>query len=357
MNTRTGVLGALGVALALLWLEPARGALDPAQPTSWNLPDADLYAVDLRESTVWAVGYWGTVRMSSDGGQSWQHVLTPVTETLFAVSFADAQHGWAVGGHGVILRSSDGGRSWERQSAEIRDEAGDSAPLDTALLSVSAVSAQEAWAVGDFGVVLHTRDGVAWEQQSIPREAFADENDAERILNSVRFVSPQQGFIAGEFGTLLRTVDGGATWVGQHQLSSAPVELYLFNISGSAAGSALRLAAVGLEGTVLVSENAGAAWEGRPAPTGAALFALDLRGESAVVVGDRGVIFTTTDAGRSWHAAERAPYLGWLAGVRYADDQTLYAVGERGVVLRSRNAGQSFEILETRSTAPQAPAK
>jgi photosystem II stability/assembly factor-like uncharacterized protein len=128
-------------------------------------------------------------------------------------------------------------------------------------------------------------------------------------------------------------------------------------VAGSAADSALRLAAVGLEGTVLVSENAGAAWQSRPAPTGAALFALDLRGENGIVVGDRGVIFTTTDAGQSWRAAERAPYLGWLAGVRYADDQTLYAVGERGVVLRSRDAGQSFEILGTKSTAPQAPAE
>ena len=72
---------------------------------------------------------------------------------------------------------------------------------------MSAVSAQEAWAVGDFGVLLHTRDGVAWEQQPLPAEIFGDENPPERILNSVHFPSSQRGFIAGEFGTLLRTSD------------------------------------------------------------------------------------------------------------------------------------------------------
>jgi photosystem II stability/assembly factor-like uncharacterized protein len=92
-------------------------------------------------------------------------------------------------------------------------------------------------------------------------------------------------------------------------------------------------------------------------PTSAALFAIAWRGQSGTAVGDRGVIYTTADAGRSWRAAERAPYLGWLAGVRYADEQTLYAVGERGVVLRSRNAGQSFEVLETRPAAAQAPVE
>jgi photosystem II stability/assembly factor-like uncharacterized protein len=349
------VLGAAcAAALALFWLNPARGSLDPARPTTWDLAQADLYAVEAREGKLWAAGYWGTIRISSDGGETWERVATPVTESLYAISFADAQHGWAVGAHGVILRSSDGGRSWERQTAEVRDELGEAMPLDTALLAVSAVSAQEAWAVGDFGVVLHTRDGVGWQQQAIAPEVFADENVPERILNSVRFVSPQLGYIAGEFGTVLRTSDGGATWQGRHTVAGAPPELYLFNVGGVVAAGPARLAAVGLEGTVLVSENGGESWESRAVSTGAALFALDWRGENGVVVGDRGVIFTTADAGRSWRAAERAPYLGWLAGVRYVDEQTLYAVGERGVVVRSRDAGQSFEVLGTKPAAQAA---
>ena len=359
MKIETRLLaGASALALALLALGPARGALDPARPTTWDLADADLYDVEVRGAFLWAVGYWGTVRLSSDGGQTWQHVATPVTESLFAVSFADATHGWAVGARGVILRSSDGGRSWARQRAELRDELGELAPLDTALLAVSAVSEQEAWAVGDFGVVLHTRDGVTWEQQALSAEAFADDNVLERILNAVHFVSPQRGFIAGEFGTLLRTEDGGATWVGRHQLSGAPAELYLFHLDGVVdAGPGARLASVGLEGTVLVSENGGESWESRPAPTNAALFSVAWRGASGIAVGDRGVIFTTGDAGRTWRGAERAAYLGWLAAVRYADDRTLYAVGERGVVLRSRNGGQSFDVLSTRQTAQQAPVE
>jgi photosystem II stability/assembly factor-like uncharacterized protein len=349
--SKTTPLLILSCALALLALSAARGALDPARPESWVIADADLYDVDVRGSRLCAVGYWGSVRLSADGGETWTPVQTPVTDTLYGVSFADDAHGWAVGAHGVVLRTTDGGRTWERQPAEVRDELGELVPLDTGLLAVSAVSPQEAWAVGDFGVVLHTRDGVAWEQQTIPAEAFADENLAERILNAVHFTSALRGFIAGEFGTLLRTSDGGATWIGRHELSGAPPELYLFQLDAGDDPAGTTVAAVGLEGTVLVSENGGDSWQSRPVKTSAPLFALDWRGDVGVAVGDRGVIFTTADAARTWKAAKRAPYLGWLAAVRFADERTLYAVGERGVVVRSRDAGESFEVLKTNQAA------
>ena len=181
---------------------------------------------------------------SSDGGKTWTETRTPTAKTLFAVSFADATTGWAVGAGGVVLRSTDGGATWTAQPVQLPDEMGGSRPLDTNLFGVAAVSPTEAFAVGDLGVVLRTRDGQTWEKVPLDPAVLADDNIPERIYNAVVFTSPMEGWIAGEFATVLRTTDGGNTWVGERTIEGAPNDLYLFNISvapgGPAAGGAVR---------------------------------------------------------------------------------------------------------------------
>jgi len=44
-------------------------------------------------------------------GWEWQ-LPRPQGYTLCGVSFVDMQHGWAVGDYGTILNTTDGGQSW-----------------------------------------------------------------------------------------------------------------------------------------------------------------------------------------------------------------------------------------------------
>ena len=346
-----------GALAAVLWLlavpasaEGGRDAsgLDPSDIGGWELPRGDLYAVTARGDNVWAVGYWGTVLRSTDGGATFDYGSTPTRETLFGVSFADDRTGWAVGSRGTLLKSSDGGATWSEQVARVKDEFGDEVVWNTGLFGVSAVSPTEAWAVGDLGVVLHTRDGgQRWEKVSIPAESLPDENLLERIFNAVDFTDASSGWIAGEFGTLLRTSDGGQTWVGQRELQGVSEEPYLFNLSvtPAKADSEAALATVGLAGTVLFSEDGGRTWAGRPVPTRAGLYAIANRGRSAVAAGDRGVIFVTSDAGATWKEAGRPRIFGWLGGVAYADDTHVFVVGAGGAIWRSEDGGRSFAAV------------
>jgi len=344
---------ALAAVLAVLGAAPlVRGALDPARVETWKLPQASLYAVTARGENAWAVGYWGTILRSSDGGRNWTQPDSPTAKTLFGVSFADEKTGWAVGADGTILRSSDGGASWMAQPVELVDETGDKRPLDTNLFGVAAVSPTAAWAVGDLGIVLRTRDGQTWERVAFDAVSYADENVPERLLNAVVFTSPTDGWIAGEFATLLRTNDGGDTWIGQRQISGAPEDLYLFNLSASPGGSA---AAVGLAGSVLVSSGAGALWESRSIDTSAGLFAIAWTGLHGVAAGDRGVIFVSNDGGHSWTDAKRPKLFNWLAGVAFASPTEAIVVGERGVVLRSEDGGESWTAAVTPNSAVEAP--
>ena len=62
-----------------------------------------------------AVGEFGVVIFSEDGGDSWTQAAVPASVMLTAVHFPTPQLGWAVGHDGLILHSKDGGRSWEKQ--------------------------------------------------------------------------------------------------------------------------------------------------------------------------------------------------------------------------------------------------
>ena len=81
----------------------------------------DVYFVD--GSTGWAVGAYGTIIKTTDGGDNWSVQSTYKTYELKGVCFTDLNHGAAVGfaeaGYGfsgIILRTTDGGNNWIMQS-------------------------------------------------------------------------------------------------------------------------------------------------------------------------------------------------------------------------------------------------
>jgi photosystem II stability/assembly factor-like uncharacterized protein len=327
----------LGLCLAAA---PAAAELEPGQPSSWLLPGGDLYGVDTVGSSVVAVGYWGTVLRSVDGGERWSHQPTPTNETLYAVSFGDESRGWAVGAAGTLLYSDDAGVSWTSLSVQLpADEFQDARPLDIPLFDVSAVSGHEAWAVGDFGVVLHTKDGTQWEVVAIPPEAFADENIPDRILNAVDFGDRENGWIVGEFGTALRTEDGGATWNGAHTFTGAVEDVYLMDVAAGGDGLAV---AIGTGGVVIQTQDSGATWMSIRLGTTAGLFGIASTDASRLLVGDRGVVFESRDQGTSWSEPTRPRLFNWFRDVALGADGQAYLVGQNGIILRSTDGGATW---------------
>ncbi|MEO0227958.1 MAG: YCF48-related protein [candidate division WOR-3 bacterium] len=59
----------------------------------------------------WAVGRFGTIINTTDGGNTWNFQTNPATTTLFDVDFSDTQHGIACG-QGIILYTTNGGNTW-----------------------------------------------------------------------------------------------------------------------------------------------------------------------------------------------------------------------------------------------------
>lgn len=312
--------------------------LDPARLETWKLPKASLFAVSAHGESVWAVGYWGTILRSTDSGRTWSQPDTPTAETLFSVSFADDKNGFAVGANGTLLKSTDGGATWTKQPVSVPDEMGGTHPLDVNLFGVAAISPTDAFAVGDLGTVLRTHDGASWEKVPFDATTYADENVPDRILNAVVFTSATDGWIGGEFATLLRTHDGGNTWTGAKEISGAPADLYLFDVSGGDGAAA----AVGLAGSVLISNADGSQWSSHSVDTTAGLFAVAWRGQSGITAGDRGVLFVTSDGGATWREPTRPKLFNWIASAAFVGQSSAVAVGEGGLILRSDDGGATW---------------
>ncbi len=123
-------------------------ALPPSAVPTTN----DLAAVKFAGGSDrgWIVGSGGSLLSSQDGGISWNHRTIHSENNLQKVTFVDSQSGWIIDDAGRILASTDGGQEWTIQTLP---EPG------LRVRNLFLIDQDEGFAVGDGGLVLHTRSG------------------------------------------------------------------------------------------------------------------------------------------------------------------------------------------------------
>lgn len=95
---------------------------------SWQVPPGgveelasdqfDWRALAVRGDRCWIAGTPGSrILHTSDAGLTWQLLDTGQNAPILGLSFVDDRHGWAVGAFGTILATTDGGQTWQRQRA------------------------------------------------------------------------------------------------------------------------------------------------------------------------------------------------------------------------------------------------
>ncbi len=303
-----------------------------------------LYGVKaLSSSEAWAVGNYGAIYHTTNGGKTWEARESGTKSPLFSVDFADEQHGWAVGKSGEIRATTDGGRTWTRQHS----------PIDTSkhFFKVRAVDARTVWAVGDWGAVAETTDGGGtWEDRSLPKLHVLASERADRqdnlvledvILYDVAWPDAQHGYIAGEFGTVLATADGGATWVKR----TLPTDKTLFGVTFKTPEEGW---VVGIDGLVIHTADAGRTWtvqHGNPEPAtidelafndalkNPGMYSIAVVGRTGVAVGDTGTVLVSSDGGGTWTRRvlpDRERY-SWLRDVSLVAGDHGVLVGAKGI--------------------------
>jgi photosystem II stability/assembly factor-like uncharacterized protein len=269
------------------------------------------------------VGARGMVLLSDNDGQSWHQAKSvPVLSTLTSVSFADAQNGWAVGHDGAIIHTSDGGENWILQHFD--------SSTDRPLFSVHFLDSSHGVAVGLWSLILITSNGGAtWSEVKLP--APPDGGKADRNLFRVFAGKDSALYVAAERGTILNSNDGGTTWT--YHDSGYKGSLW----TGAVADDGSILVA-GLRGSVFRSTDRGTTWLAVKSGTKSSLTDAISSGQSIVLVGLDGTICDSQDHGATFTATQREDHLP-LTAVLAIGDGKWQMFSEQGVV--SHNNVQS----------------
>ncbi|HEX8397534.1 MAG TPA: YCF48-related protein, partial [Pyrinomonadaceae bacterium] len=68
------------------------------------------------KKTAIIAGGRGTILLTDDAGETWREIKLDGRDHFYAVAFApkNFQKGWAVGSYGAIYQTSDGGLTWSK---------------------------------------------------------------------------------------------------------------------------------------------------------------------------------------------------------------------------------------------------
>lgn len=222
------------------------------------------------------VGHAGSAWWTDDGGQNWHEGTSGTAENLQEVAMLGPATGLAVGWGGTILRTIDGGDSWTSMTS------GTTEPL----WGVAALDDSTAVAVGDY-TILRTIDGGAnWAEISHPAPItwFYD----------VDFSNPLDGLAVGDYATVLSTDDGGLTWTLEHNTENDAD--FLLSVAMLDASSAL---AVGWFDSgaqnALRTSNGGQDWDNEATDYGRSMRSVAYVEKLSIATGLEGMVFKTQD--------------------------------------------------------------
>lgn len=229
----------------------------------------------------------------------------------------------AVGERGHVLLSEDGGANWSQARV----------PTRSLLTAVTTLEGGHAWAVGHDAVILHSADG----GKTWTRQYFAPDEGSP--LLDVWFENASHGIAIGAYALFLETHDGGKTW----ERRDVDEEERHWNAIAHAPDGTLYVAAE--SGVVFRSTDKGKSWELKETPyRGSFLGCLCLSNGAVLVYGLRGNVYRSTDRGESWQHIPTDQTVTLMGGTQTSDG-VLVIVGLSGTLLVSTDSGLSFRSM------------
>lgn len=313
------LLACLGAPLALSHAQETT-ASDPVKQLRRGTPHDALYDVAFDGGRGLAVGAFGTVMASADGGATWERQATPTGDVSLLSVAVRGDRCMAVGQGGLVLTADDC-RSWRTAPGITKSR----------LLAVDVNRHGIAYAVGAFGTILRSDDwGKSWAAQTVDWTAFTQDG-AEPHLYDVHVADDGTATVVGEFELVLRSGIGGLLWKALHK-----GERSLFGLSVGEDG---QLLAVGQSGALIASGDNGTSWRTVSTGTGAILTSVHVtRGETVLASGINTLVMSR-DKGATWTSVP-SRWVGnaWVQAIATGDaaggSHRVVAVGSGGSILQ-----------------------
>lgn len=157
---------------------------------------ATFNSIDMLNAlTGYTGGTTGRMRKTTNGGTSWDSVITNFTYIINNVNFLNANTGWVFGSTtGSVSKTTDGGVTWTAQNA----------PGIVAINSSAVIDSNTVMMVGASGRFKKSTDGgTTWDSSS---------TGTTSALNEIDMINANTGYIAGASGVMRKTTNGGTTW-------------------------------------------------------------------------------------------------------------------------------------------------
>lgn len=199
------------------------------------------------------------------------------TSPLMDVWFQDESHGWAVGAFGTLLSTDNGGKTWLQRSSAIAN------PDEYHLNAVIGDSGGRLFIVGEAGVMFRSLDG-GNHWQALP--SLYDGSWFGVVYNPL----DESLLVFGLRGNLFRSLDFGDSWqrvANEHQVT----------LAGGSASKSGAVVLVGGVGTVMLSNDGGKNFTHDTVPDRLSLSSALLVGQELILVGQGGIKRFTGHAG------------------------------------------------------------
>lgn len=289
--------------------------IEYATPSKLSSHDL-LLSATMAGNRMVAVGQFGHVIYSDDGGKTWVQAKTvPTQVTLTSVYFVNDKVGYAGGHDSTIIRTDDGGDTWTPSYHNVESQ--------SPIMSVYFTDVNHGFAMGAFSFVVETNDGgKTWTQ----RELITGDNE-DSHLNKVFATKTGTILVAAEFGKVFRSTDGGVTFT----LVQTSYEGSFWGGMALKNGSAL---IYGMRGNVYRTNDDGVTWAKINSGTDKSIGGgYELANGTVVLVGLQGYVGYSTDGAENFTEVTRADRLGYVAVLPAADNQ-IAVFGEPGVKLQ-----------------------
>lgn len=286
----------------------------------------------------YAVGDFGTVLRSDDGGNTWIGLPSGTRNNLSLVQEVEPNT-VVVGGGCTVRESINAGASFQRLPVDESES-----KCSSTVASFSFLNASTGYVEQSSGAILLTTDG----GQTLTPKTSVPLNGA--TAGEVEFVSPSTGFVltGGNGGRIYRTTDGANSWT-QVASTSAPLSALAFV-------SAKTAYAVGANNTLMQSTDEGATWHSLPLalPAGSPQLALThiscsdemhclIATAPATGANNANVLVRTTDGGKTGSLV--SPSELNLLSVAFSTASDAVAVGQYGATVLSSDGGATFPNL------------
>lgn len=305
---------------------PAAGADKVEYATPSQLASKDLLlSATMAGKRLIAVGEFGHVIHSDDGGKTWiQAAKVPTQVTLTSVFFLNDKIGYAGGHDSTVLKTEDGGDNWTLSYHDEKSQA--------PIMSVYFENENHGFAMGAFSFVIETEDGgKTWNQRQL-----IEGNQEDSHLNKIFGTKQGTILVAAEFGTVFRSTDHGKTFT--------PVKTgYEGSFWGGMTLSDGADLIYGMRGNVYRSTDDGVTWAKINSGTDKSVSGgVELSNGTVVLVGLQGYVGYSTDKGLNFTEVTRADRLGYASVLQAADNQ-IAVFGEPGVKTQPDNAAKAAD--------------